>query len=122
MHKNSLEKIDFMIHQLNHFSDKDILFDCWLNGKGPGYYEDSLTWGDAYPYFKTLVRDKELELTKEQIKSILRIDVMINTFDRILNRSEVPCDWDGEHQYILNHPYWIKTMAQAKYALSLLNK
>lgn len=122
MNNSSLEKIDFIIRHLEHFSNREALYNYWIKGKGPGYVEDTLTWSDGYPYFKQLVRTKEITLTKDQVRAIMKIDVMINTLDRALMKSHAPEDYCEYHLYILNHPYCTKLIQQAKYALSLLTK
>jgi hypothetical protein len=121
MNNSLLKKIDFLIEDLENFSNLKDSYD-WVNEKGPDYYENLLTWEDSYSYFKSLIKNNEISLSNEQIRSILKINVMLNTFDRVLMNSQPPEDWRGYNEYILNHPYWIKLAQQAKCALDLLKK
>lgn len=121
----TLEKINFIVDHLSAFADRHYQLRVWCYAVGPevDFYEEALlSFKDVLPYLKKLIRTGEIQLSREQIKAILRIEVMLDTFERNAWGDHVPTDWEGEHLYIINHPYWIKISEQAQYALSLLKR
>ena len=118
-----LAELSFIITSLVAMSDKDYQSRIWHRAEGPEvdwYHESILTFDYEVEYFRELVRNGGLKLTKEQIKSILRVSIMSNRFKRLLNAIEKPKVWKDEQLFIINHPYMEKIRRQAQQALSLI--
>lgn len=124
--KDYPEELEFVVDSLLGFADRSFQLRIWTLGEGPevdSHYESMLNFDDDINYLKYLIRRKEIHLTQEQIRAILRVHAMFNTFDRnAWAGDDVPKDWRGSNLYIIYHPYWIKLSKQAEYALSLLKK
>lgn len=121
--KDYPEELKFVVSSLLGFADRCFQLRIWTLGEGPeidSHYDSMLNFDDDISYLKYLIRRKEVRLTQEQIRAILRVHAMHNTFDRNLCEKDLPKGWISRHMYIINHPYWIKLSKQAQYALSLL--
>ena len=115
-----LEDVGLMLLSL---SDRDHQVRVWAKAEGP-----EVQWfGEAFfnvelqtQYFKNDIRNCEIKLSKEQIKAILRIEIMFKHFDRLPESRTFPDDFHERQMAIIDHPYFEKIRKRAAYAASLI--
>ena len=116
-----------LISTLIVFSSKEDQWRIWVRQDGPEVgcsLEGVIGFDDSIRYFKHLLRTKEIQLSKDKIRAILRLHAMVTTFWRWANEDPASPDDGGPdwELYVIEHTYFEKIRKQAQYALSLLKK
>lgn len=108
-------------------SSKEDQLRIWVRQEGPEVdcsLESVIGFDDTLSYLKHLLRTKEVELSDDKIKAILRLHAMVTTFWRRAISDPASPEGDGPEWelYVIEHPYFEKIRKQAQHALSLLKK
>jgi len=116
--------IDGVIDFLSTLADEAYQLRVWGGAEGPevDWYDETIDLFDTQiDFFKNDLRHGVISLSKEQIKAVLRVLVMINHFERrLVPWGESPDGWCEEQLFVIEQPYWQKVRKQAAHALSLL--
>lgn len=120
-----LPETEFLLGNLLAISDRDYQVRVWANQLGPEvdcYNETLYSFESSIDCFKSLIREKKIQLSAKQIKAVIRIFAMWFCFERKLEKEKIPEEWIDREMYIIDHPYWDKMRRQAQYALHLLKR
>jgi hypothetical protein len=125
-YKDYPDEYQNIINHLLSISDKEYQLRVWYRVEGPEMY-----WSDeciddfdlANEFLKNDLRNRKITLSPTQIKALLRIHAMMNTFERRdhteYNKIKDFCE---QQLHIINHPYWDKIRKQAEFALTLFRE